>query len=110
MVYPQPLNKSDKIAVVAPASFIPNIENFRRGISIIEKKGYKVVYEEGITGRSGLFSADDMKRASELEGYFKDPTVKAIICARAGFGSVRTLRHLDLSVIKDNPKFFYRVQ
>lgn len=103
---PRPLNQGDKIAIVAPASFIRNPEHFRRGISVIENHGYQAVFDPGITGQHGLFSAPDKARARELETYFSDPEIGAILCARAGYGSARLLRHLDLDIVKANPKFF----
>ncbi|MBQ3447874.1 MAG: LD-carboxypeptidase, partial [Synergistaceae bacterium] len=46
----------------------------------------------------------DRKRAEDINSFFRDKTVKAILCARGGYGSARVLDKLDYKMIARNPK------
>lgn len=45
-------------------------------------------------------------RAKELEAFFQDSSINAIICARGGYGCQHLLKYLDFNIIKQNPKIF----
>ena len=45
-------------------------------------------------------------RAKEIESFFQDSTINAIICARGGYGCLHLLKYLDFNKIKQNPKIF----
>ena len=48
----------------------------------------------------------DEQRAKQINDMFADDEVKAIFCAKAGYGSTRTLPYMDKEIIKRNPKIF----
>ena len=79
------------------------VEPFRAGLGILESR-YKVVYDEGIFARTGFFAGDDRRRADELNRYVADPDVRAILCARGGYGTMRILDQLDGDALRRDPK------
>ena len=58
----------------------------------------------GLFEQEGYLAGSDVHRAELLHQLFSDDTVKAIFCARGGFGSLRLLSLLDFDLIKKNPK------
>jgi muramoyltetrapeptide carboxypeptidase len=80
---------------------------YLRGIEHIRKFGFKV--KEGKTVKlqhHGYMAGTDIQRAEDINRMFADKQVKAIICALGGQVAIRTLRHVDLDLIKANPKIF----
>ena len=106
LVKPERLRPGDVIGIVAPASAPENPEDFDRYIRAIENRGFKPKLAPNVRKRFGFLAGDDQSRASDLMGMFADPEVKAIICARGGYGSARLLGMLDYQFIKKHPKIF----
>jgi muramoyltetrapeptide carboxypeptidase len=96
-----------KIAVVSPASSAKP-ERITAGIENLRALGYDAVASEHAYGKHPpYFSASVEDRLNDLHTAFKDPEVKAIICTRGGYGSNYLLPHLDLDLIRANPKPFF---
>lgn len=88
-----PLLPGDALAVVAPSGpFDP--EAFELGLSWLRER-YDVRFGEGIYSREGYLAGTDERRLEELTNALCDPDVKAILCARGGYGATRLLPHLD---------------
>ncbi len=102
---PVPLVKGDTIGIVAPAGCF-EMENFQNGITILEEMGFQTYIPAGLFEKDSYFAGPDAHRADILHRLFSDTTVKAIICARGGFGSVRLLSQLNMELIRNNPKIF----
>ena len=45
-------------------------------------------------------------RARDLIAAFRDPQIKAVFCAIGGDDTIRTLKYVDLDVLRQNPKIF----
>lgn len=102
---PACLSRSDTIGIVAPAGPF-NQQKFNQGLVELRAMGFQVVVPEGLDRKEQYLAGDDIHRASILNQMFADDTVKAIMCARGGFGSIRILDLLDLETIRSNPKIF----
>lgn len=102
---PGALLPGDTVAVVAPASQIKN-DLLLSGCAALERAGYKVVYSRGILDHDLYFAGTQRRRIEELHGAFRDPAVKAILCARGGYGTNYLLPHLDLELLRRHPKIF----
>ena len=102
------LKKGDTIALLCPASYKdPKSENSLRGIKYLEDLGYKVkLYPSYGSYLNGYLAGSDGIRTQDLMDAFSDKSVKAIICARGGYGASRILDKLDYDIIKENPKLF----
>ncbi len=104
-IKPPGLRPGDTIGIAAPAgAFDENA--FRSGIQCIHDAGFRTLFRPDIFSRSGYLAGDDRRRADEINRLFADATVKAILCARGGYGSQRILPLLDAAVIRSNPKIF----
>ena len=102
---PRRLSKGDTFGIVAPAwSF--DSENFRKGVEEVRKMGFRVKYENTIFSKYWSMAGYDKERAAQINRMFADKEVKAICCANAGYGSIRTIPYLDKKIIRNNPKIF----
>jgi muramoyltetrapeptide carboxypeptidase len=104
-VKPPALRPGDGIGIVAPASYF-NREEFESGCDALRRMGYNPVYEESIFDRDLYFAGSVARRVSELETMFLRDEVRAIICARGGYGSNYLLPVLDPDKIRSQPKPF----
>ncbi len=95
----------DTISVLAPASPFDR-DKFNRGLVILKTMGFKIEIPPGLFSSKGYLAGDDHHRAEHLNNAFKSPEIKAIICARGGFGSIRILDKIDYDAISKNPKIF----
>ena len=102
---PEPLLPGDTVAVIAPASQIKR-ELLLAGVQGLQGLGYQVVYSEEILSEDLYFAGDAERRVHELHRAFTTPQVKAIFCARGGYGTNYLLPHLDLDLIRTNAKIF----
>ncbi len=105
ILVPEKLERGDTIGIAAPASPF-NLRNFNRGIYMLKSMGFNVYIPEGIFNRNGYLAGTDDQRASILNNLFSKKDIKAILCARGGFGSLKILSLLDYENISDNPKIF----
>lgn len=105
LIKPEKLKKGDTIAIIAPAGNTDKkaIENT---VSYFQNCGYKVKPGENLFNAHKYLSATDKERLDDLHNAFSDEDVNAIICARGGYGSLRLLKDIDYSVIRENPKIF----
>lgn len=102
---PPALQPGDTVGIVAPASNV-NPEHLEAGCAVLQDLGYKPFYFESILERDLYFAGSAARRGRELEEMFMRDEVRAIICARGGYGSNYLLPVLDLNKIKANPKIF----
>lgn len=99
------LNRGDYIGIVAPAWSFDH-DKFRSGVNKLRDLGFKVKYERSIFSRYWSMAGYDRERAAQINRMFADKDVKAIFCAKAGYGSIRTIPHLNRNIIRKNPKIF----
>ncbi|OQY06940.1 MAG: hypothetical protein B6I22_04195 [Desulfobacteraceae bacterium 4572_123] len=102
---PPRLRMGDTIGIVAPASHF-DLKKFNRGMAVLESMGFNTLVTEMLFNKKGYFAGSDLERAEMVNRYFADPAIKAIICARGGYGSIRILSSLDYKAIQKNPKIF----
>jgi muramoyltetrapeptide carboxypeptidase len=100
---PPYLKKGDKIAIVCPAKKLP--KNINAGIAILEQWGLTVVVGETVNAEHHQFSGSDELRASDLQRFLDDNSVKAIIAGRGGYGTIRIIDELDFTLFNQNPKW-----
>lgn len=101
---PPYLNTGDTIAVVAPAGKI-NPEIIKSAALILQSWGLKVIDGKHSGQVYFSFAAADKERRQDFQQMLDDPNVKAILCARGGYGSARIIDDLDFSGFLKNPKW-----
>lgn len=98
------LQPGDLIAIVAPAKSIEK-ELVLNAKAFFESKGYLVEIGENCTGEFNYFSGTDEERTVDFQQAIDHPKVKAIICARGGYGSIRILDRLNWAAFLREPKW-----
>jgi muramoyltetrapeptide carboxypeptidase len=93
------------VGVVAPASNVKR-SDLEAGCEGLRRAGYRPFYFESILEQDLYFAGSVHRRARELEEMFVRDDVRAIVCARGGYGSNYLLEALDLETIKTHPKIF----
>ena len=102
-IKPPALRPGDLIGIVAPASNIkPDL--LAEGCRELERLGFRTLHRPGITTSYRYFSGTDERRAAELLEMIRTPEVRAIFCARGGYGSARLIPYLEPEIIQANPK------
>jgi muramoyltetrapeptide carboxypeptidase len=101
---PPYLKKGDKIAIVCPAKKLP--KSIDSAISILENWGLEVIIGESVYASHHQFAGTDELRTQDIQRFLDDETVKAIICGRGGYGTIRIIDELDFTKFKQNPKWF----
>ena len=104
-VRPAALQRGDTVGIIAPASGFRR-DDFEAGCAELLRLGYKPFFLPSIFDRELYFAGSAERRARELHEMFARQDVKAILCARGGYGSNYLLPHLDLDLIRSNPKIF----
>jgi muramoyltetrapeptide carboxypeptidase len=103
IIKPPRLFPGDTLGIIAPASPFDK-HKFVKGLSVIEKMGFKVFYPENIFDQKGYLAGSDEHRADILNSMFANSDIKGIICARGGYGALRILPLIDFNRIASNPK------
>ncbi len=104
-VKPRALQSGDTIGIVAPASNIKR-ELLEKGCDTLRELGYKPLYFDSIFEQDLYFAGTADRRARELEEMFLREDVRAILCARGGYGANYLLSKLDPGKIVAHPKIF----
>jgi len=103
IIIPEPLKEGDKIGIAAPAGPFA-IDRFEKGLAVIGEMGFVPVVDDDVYKRDRHMAGPDKHRARHLNMLFANNDVKAIFCARGGFGCLRVLPFLDYELIIKNPK------
>src|SRR5246127_1619593 len=77
-----------------------------RGCDRLRALGYVPFYLESIFEQDLYFAGSAERRVRELQEMFARDEVRAILCARGGYGSNYLLKNLDIESIKCHPKIF----
>ncbi len=101
---PPVLQKGDVIAITSPAGYI-TVAEVQPAIEQLKSWGLQVVTGNTIGKRDVTFGGTDEERREDFQQLINNPSVKAILCARGGYGFVRIIDQLDFSLLKKNPKW-----
>lgn len=104
MKIPQQLEKGDTVAIVAPAKAIAK-EAISHAKTFLEGAGFKVKIGNHCIGNHHYFSGSDAERVEDFQNAINDEEVKAIVCARGGYGCVRIVDRINWVDFLDQPKW-----
>ena len=104
MKAPKTLNQGDLISILAPAKSI-DTSFVEYAKIVLEERGFKVVISTNCLGRHHYYSGTDEERLVDFQSALDNPEVKAILCARGGYGSIRIFDTLDWDGFKMHPKW-----
>ena len=101
---PARLSAGDTVGVVAPASATFQTVDIAIARESLEALGLKVRIGKHVLARHGYLAGLDKDRAADINAFFADDDVRAVLPIRGGWGSSRVLPHLDYDLIRANPK------
>lgn len=104
MIKPPYLQKGDTIGITATARKI-SLEELQTAISIFENWGLKVELAPNLFKIDNQFAGTDAERAADFQYLADKPEIKAIICARGGYGTVRMVDLINWDKFSQNPKW-----
>ncbi len=104
---PPLLKKKDKIAIVAPASKAGNSKSIiEKATKLFQSWGLEVVLGKYVSLDSrNTFAGSDAQRAEDMQWALDDPTIKAVVSVRGGYGTTRIVDRLDFTRFLRNPKW-----
>lgn len=103
-LFPPHLQKGDTIAIVAPAKAIEK-HLVEKAISFFEEQGLHVIVGENCLKQHHYFSGTILERLSDFQSALDNPSVKAIICARGGYGCVQLVDRIQWAAQLREPKW-----
>jgi len=104
MIRPNYLQKGDTVAIVSTARKVSKKELIP-ALVILKNWKLNVVIGTSIEAEEHQFAGNDNLRASDFQEMLDNHKIKAIWCARGGYGSIRMIDLLDFSNFKNNPKW-----
>ncbi|HKH61730.1 MAG TPA: LD-carboxypeptidase [Flavitalea sp.] len=103
-IIPKHLKQGDTVGISSPAGYI-TAEELRPAIQQIESWGLKVKIGDSIGKRNFTFGGTDDERAADFQRMLDDSSIKAIMCARGGYGFVRIIDKLNFNKLVSEPKW-----
>jgi muramoyltetrapeptide carboxypeptidase len=104
MITPDYLKQGDKIAIVATARKI-EINELKDATNYFKGLGLEVIYGENLFKEFNQFAGTDEERIQDFQTILDDPSIKAIMFARGGYGSIRIIDHIDWEAFINKPKW-----
>lgn len=102
IVFPPPCRPGDAIAVVHAAGRA-DPDAVAAGVKALEQRGFIVRYDAALGAGSGYLAASDEARAASVIAAIEDPQVRAVVCARGGYGAMRLLPLLPARLLAEHP-------
>jgi len=104
MITPPYLQKGDTVAILATARK-HIVKSMQPTIDLLESWGLTVVIGKSIGLEENQLAGNDEQRAADLQEQLDNPNIKAIWCARGGYGTVRVVDLVDFTQFKKSPKW-----
>jgi len=105
MRIPPYLTKGDTVGILATARKI-DLLPLQPAIKLLESWGLHVVVGKTIGLDNHQLAGADWQRATDLQEMLDDPKIKAIWCAKGGYGTVRIIDRINFTNFKKKPKWF----
>ncbi len=106
LIQPAYLVKGDTVAIVATSGILKQRdEEILRATNLLKNWGLNVVVGKHVFAQARHFAGADEERCEDFQKALDDPKIKAIWCARGGYGAVRILDKLDYTAFKKHPKW-----
>lgn len=104
MIQPNFLKKGDTVGIVSTARKI-SLEDIQPAIDLLKSWGLNVIIGKTIGLSNYQFAGTDEQRTSDFQNMLDNTTVKAIWCARGGYGTIRIIDSLNFDAFIKNPKW-----
>lgn len=104
MIIPQKMNVGDSIGIISTARKITRKE-LRPAVEILESWGLKVIFGKFLYEENNQFSGTVDQRVVDLQNMINDSSIKAVLFARGGYGTVQVIEKVNFSKLRKNPKW-----
>jgi muramoyltetrapeptide carboxypeptidase len=104
-IKPPALRPGDTVSIIAPASNIKRAD-LEAGCEALRRAGYVPFYFDSIFEKDLYFAGSVKRRVEELTEMFGRDEIRAILCARGGYGANYLLREIGLDTVRSHPKIF----
>ena len=104
IIMPPYLKAGDTIGITSPAGYIIEAD-IQSAVNKITEWGFKVKLGATIGKKNFTFGGTDEERKNDFQQMINDRSIKAILCARGGYGMVRIIDGLDLKTLIKHPKW-----
>jgi len=105
MIVPSYLKKGDTIAIIAPARYI-EVSEIKAFQLWANANGWSVVTSPNLFGKYHQFSGIIDERVADIEWALQNEDVKAVFCARGGYGCTQLLEQIQKFDFRNNPKWW----
>lgn len=104
LIQPNSLKQGDVISIISTARKI-DVSQMDEVEQILADWGYRVQWGTSIKKEHYQFCGTDEERAADLQNAIDNPEIKAILCFRGGYGTIRILDKVNLTKLNENPKW-----
>lgn len=104
MIIPPSLHHGDTIGLICPAGYM-QLERMTTCINVLREWGYNIKMGKTCGHQFHYFSGTDEERLEDIQSMIDDTEVKAILCARGGYGISRIIDAIDFTPMLKNPKW-----
>lgn len=101
---PSVLVPGDKVGIISTARKV-SIEEVQPAMDFLKDWGLVPVKGRHLHSAYHQFSGTDKERASDLQQMLDEPQIKAVICARGGYGTARIVDLIDFTSFDKRPKW-----
>ena len=105
LVKPPYLQKGDTVMILAPAGIMKDTLGIENGIALLKKWGLNYKLGKNLFKHNFHFAGTDEERLADVQEGLDNPNIKAIWCARGGYGTIRIIDDVDFTKFKKNPKW-----
>lgn len=104
MEKPQALKTGDKVSIISTARKI-SLEEVQPAINLLTDWGLEVVLGENLFAEDHQFAGTKAQRLADVQQALNNDEIKAIFCARGGYGTVQLIDEIDFSHFTNQPKW-----
>lgn len=104
LIKPKKLQKGDTIGLLSVSGDIRSVKNIENAAKYFQSLGYKTVISDTTYRKFRYHAGSDEERIKNLEEFFQDDKIDAIVCTRGGYGVIRILEKINYDIIKNHPK------
>lgn len=101
---PPYLQAGDTIGIVSPSGYI-SLAEIMPAVQLMQSWGFNVTIGDNTGKKDFIYGGTDEERVADLQQMLDNPEIKAIMCARGGYGLVRIINRLNFKHFKKNPKW-----
>ncbi|MEO8764143.1 MAG: LD-carboxypeptidase [Ginsengibacter sp.] len=101
---PQYLKHGDFIGITCPSGYI-SYADIQPAVDKMTEWGFEVRIGDTVGARDFTFAGSDEQRTKDFQHMIDDPSIKAVMLGRGGYGAVRIIDSINFKKFVLNPKW-----